>query len=66
VLFAVIAAIVVLGYWWWSVMVFLLILMGPEHPPTADDHVRLGPVRVALGWLTLCFMPLGFTPIPIS
>ena len=49
----------------WSVMLLLLILMGPKHPPTSDDTVRLGAGRILLGWLTLAFLPLGFTPNPI-
>jgi len=52
------------GLWGWSVMLFLLILMGPRHPPTANDRVALGPLRYVLGWLTLAFVPIGFTPIP--
>ena len=46
-------------------MVFLLIFMGPKHPPTADDDVPLGRGRVILGWLTLAFVIVGFTPVPI-
>ena len=45
-------------------MLGLLMLMGPRHPPTADDNVPLGFWRYVLGWLTLAFLPLGFTPIP--
>jgi len=48
----------------WIVMLVLLMLMGPKHPPTRNDSVPLGWWRVALGWLTLAFLPLGFTPIP--
>ncbi|MBW3541407.1 MAG: site-2 protease family protein, partial [Planctomycetes bacterium] len=53
------------GYYVYSVMLVLLLLMGPRHPPTADDTVSLGPVRYALGWLTLAFIIVGFTPTPI-
>jgi hypothetical protein len=45
--------------------VLLLLLVGPRHPPTADDRVALGPVRIVLGWLTLAFIIIGFTPTPI-
>ena len=60
------AAVLVFGLWGWSLMICLLILMGPKHPPTANDNTPLGPVRIAMGWLTLAFVPLGFTPIPFS
>ncbi|MBT4865197.1 MAG: site-2 protease family protein [Planctomycetaceae bacterium] len=47
-------------------LVILLFVFGPKHPPTADDSIPLGPVRVAMGWLTLAFIVIGFTPNPIS
>ncbi|MGC1275776.1 MAG: site-2 protease family protein [Planctomycetaceae bacterium] len=43
----------------------LLMLMGPKHPPTADDRAPLGIGRILLGWLTLAFIIVGFTPTPI-
>jgi len=49
----------------WILMVFLLVLMGPVHPPTADDQEPLGVGRCILGWLTLAFIFVGFTPNPI-
>ena len=63
-LLAAVVAVVQLGLWWWWLMLFLLILMGPKHPPTANDYVRIGLFRHVLGWLTLAFVPFGFTPIP--
>ncbi len=48
----------------WTPMLLLLYLMGARHPPTANDNVPLGFWRHVLGWLTLAFLPLGFTPIP--
>lgn len=48
----------------WTVMLVLLALMGPRHPPTANDAVALGPVRIVLGWATLAFLIIGFTPNP--
>ncbi|MEE9603108.1 MAG: site-2 protease family protein [Thermoguttaceae bacterium] len=53
-----------LGMVHWLLMLFLLIMMGPVHPPTADDNVPLGVGRVILGWLTLAFIFIGFTPVP--
>lgn len=49
----------------WMVMVLLLILMGPKHPPTWNDSAPLGWKRVVIGWLTLAFLFVGFTPQPL-
>jgi len=49
----------------WTPMLVLVIFMGIHHPPTANDHVRLGPVRWIIGLTSLvipllCFPILGF------
>jgi len=49
----------------WIVMLLLLGAMGVQHPPTADDNVPLGTTRTILGWVTLPFIFIGFTPYPI-
>ncbi len=49
----------------WILMIVLLMIMGPIHPPTADDEEPLGVGRMILGWLTLAFIVIGFTPTPI-
>jgi membrane-associated protease RseP (regulator of RpoE activity) len=49
-----------------TVMLILLALAGPNHPPTANDEIPLGTFRVVLGWLTLGFIILGFTPRPLQ
>jgi len=64
-LLGAIVAVVAGGYWTWVLMLLLLIWMGPKHPPTGDDSMPLGRVRVVLGWLTLAFVIVGFTPTPI-
>jgi hypothetical protein len=51
----------------WSPMLILVILLGILHPPTADDRVKLGPVRWAIGLASLsipvlCFPYLGVRP----
>ena len=46
-------------------MLMLIMMLGARHPPTANDNAKLGPVRVVLGWLTLGFVIIGFTPTPI-
>jgi membrane-associated protease RseP (regulator of RpoE activity) len=50
----------------YALMVVLLFVAGPRHPPTANDNMPLGAGRIALGWLTLAFVIIGFTPVPIS
>lgn len=52
------------AYWPWCLMLFLLVLMGVRHPPTENDKAPLGAGRVVLGWITLAFVLVGFTPSP--
>ena len=52
--------------WNWLAMLFLIALFGLEHPPTADDSTRLGPLRTAIGWGTLALVAIGFTPNPVD
>jgi membrane-associated protease RseP (regulator of RpoE activity) len=63
---AAVIAVVAWRYWAWSVMLLLLMMIGPNHPPTANDDVPLGRARTILGWLTLLFVIIGFTPTPFS
>jgi membrane-associated protease RseP (regulator of RpoE activity) len=63
---AAMVAVVIWGYWGWTLMILLLMLMGPAHPPTANDHISLGIGRTVLGWASLLFVPVGFTPVPFS
>ncbi len=63
-LLAAAVAVVLWGYWGWTLMLILLMWIGPVHPPTANDHVSLGSGRTVLGWASLLFVPLGFTPMP--
>jgi len=65
-LLAAIVAVVIAGYWGWLIMIFLLGLLGPEHPPTANDRAPLGAFRIILGWLALAFIVVGFTPEPFK
>ncbi|NMC19624.1 MAG: site-2 protease family protein [Thermogutta sp.] len=66
VLMGATAAVVLGGYWGWILLLFLLGLMGPAHPPTADDNAPLGWTRRILGWAVLLFPILGFTPQPLT
>jgi len=49
-----------------SLLFILLMLTGLRHPPTANDSEPLGKGRMILGWLTLSFLIIGFTPTPIA
>jgi membrane-associated protease RseP (regulator of RpoE activity) len=65
-LIAAALGVILFGYWGWTLMLLLLMLTGPKHPPTADDNVPLGPVRTILGWASLAFVIVGFTPEPFA
>lgn len=49
----------------YALLVILLFMMGPFHPPTGNDGAPLGWPRILLGWITLSFIIVGFTPDPI-
>jgi membrane-associated protease RseP (regulator of RpoE activity) len=66
VLTAAFVGVILTDRYEWSLMLFLLIMMGPSHPPTANDNMPLGTPRIILGWLTLCFVIIGFTPTPFT
>lgn len=44
----------------WAPMILIVLLIGPDHPPTADDHVPLGWFRRALGLASLSIPFLCF------
>ena len=50
---------------WW-LMLGLITILGTRHPPTTNDSMPLGRGRYVLGILTLAFLFLGFTPVPIG
>jgi membrane-associated protease RseP (regulator of RpoE activity) len=66
VLVLAIAASIALGLIQWWLMLGLITILGTRHPPTADDSVPLGAPRYVLGILTLAFLFIGFTPVPMS
>jgi Zn-dependent protease len=60
-----IAFVVVSRQWNWLLMIALVMLIGPDHPPTSNDNMRLGSVRWVLGCLAIsiplfCFAPKLF------
>ena len=63
---AAIAYITIAEQYGWSLMLVLVILIGADHPPTADDRARIGPFRTILGLLSLAIPILCFTPVPFD
>jgi hypothetical protein len=49
----------------WALWVAILILIGPEHPPVADEDRSLDARRKALGWAALVIFVLSFSFIPL-
>ena len=66
VLVLAISASIALRLMQWWLMLGLITFLGTRHPPTADDNVPLGAGRYVLGILTLAFLFIGFTPVPMS
>lgn len=62
---AILGTVLARQYYWWFLMIGLLWLVGVRHPPIAD-HQPLGWKRIALGWTTLLFVVIGFTPNPLG
>jgi membrane-associated protease RseP (regulator of RpoE activity) len=65
ILVAIIAAIVMFDAYQWTLMVILVVMIG-DHPPTADDTVKLGPLRWLLGFASLSIPVFCFPPFPIQ
>jgi hypothetical protein len=65
-LFLAVVAMVYTHTYIWSLMVVLVMLIGPDHPPTADDRAPLGPVRWLVGLASLAIPVLCFPPLGIS
>jgi membrane-associated protease RseP (regulator of RpoE activity) len=64
-LIAAIAFIIITQEYSWTLMLLLVIFLGTDHPPTANDRVRIGPWRWALGLASLVIPILCFTPVPL-
>jgi membrane-associated protease RseP (regulator of RpoE activity) len=64
ILYAAAALVIFSGLWMWLPMLALIFYFGPKHPPTANDDEPIGIIRIILGWLTLAFVIVGFTPNP--
>jgi membrane-associated protease RseP (regulator of RpoE activity) len=60
---AAVVYLIATGIWdRWVVMVVLVLLIGTDHPPTRDDTVKLGWIRIGLGLLSLLIPVLCFPP----
>jgi membrane-associated protease RseP (regulator of RpoE activity) len=55
-----------LGWSGWFLWAVLLLCVGLDHPPTLDRAVRLDPLRLGLGWMTLALFLVTFIPVPIA
>jgi membrane-associated protease RseP (regulator of RpoE activity) len=72
VTFAAIGVAIVLTFFslsWlvWTVLIIgMLFAFGPNHPPTADEHVPIDRTRLVLAFVALAVFILSFTPTPIE
>ena len=51
---------------WTALMLAMMLVVGPHHPPTLDDDIRLGPGRLLVAAIALAMLIVCFTPAPIS
>ncbi len=54
------------GQYTWILMLVLVVMLGTDHPRTANDRVPLGWGRVVLGLASLLIPLLCFVPVPVS
>ncbi len=51
---------------WTALMLVMMWLVGPHHPPTLDDDIKLGRGRLIIAGAALLIFIVCFTPAPIS
>jgi membrane-associated protease RseP (regulator of RpoE activity) len=51
---------------WTGLMITMLVIFGPRHPRTIDEHIPLDRTRVILAFVALAIFVLCFTPAPIE
>lgn len=61
-LLTAVAFVVISHQWNWAIMIALVLLIGPDHPPTKNDHLPLGRARTILGYCSLLIPVFCFTP----
>ena len=59
------AGVVLFKLWNWTLLLVLVYFLGIAHPRVGGDQ-KLGLGRTILGWATLAFLVLGFTPKPLE
>jgi Zn-dependent protease len=64
-LLGTIGYIVVSENYTWLLMIVLVTFLGADHPPTANDDARIGPIRWALGAASLLIPIFCFAPVPL-
>ena len=64
-LLTVIALMVAFMATQWILMLILVLIIGPDHPPSADDSVDIGWFRRVLGFVSLAIPVLCFPPEPL-
>ena len=62
----VIASMIIYGLYMWTLMVILVMVIGTDHPPTANDNARIGPLRWIIGFTSLAIPILCLTPRPFD
>ena len=69
---AMVGMSVLLTFWsrswivWTVLLIIMLVMFGPRHPRTMDEHVPLDPRRRAIAIAALVMFALCFTPAPIE
>lgn len=67
-----VAVVLAIFYMWWTgewtflAFIMLILISGTKHPPTANDEAPIGVARYIIGWLTLAFLLVGFSPQPVK
>jgi len=66
--YATLGLLAVLSIWWlgWLIWVGLILAIGPEHPPTLFDELKVGKWRLLIGYICFIIFLLCFIPVPIS
>ena len=55
------------GWLVWTILLLLMIVfIGPEHPPTLDDHAPLDRSRLIMAVVCIVMLILCFTPAPLG